>query len=401
MPRTITCDVAIAGGGLAGALIALALAEQRPALDVRLIEGADTFGGNHVWSFFGSDVADAHRWLVAPLIVHGWKGYDVAFPAHARTFGQSYYSIESDRLDQMVRARLAPERLLTGAKILAASPTRVVLANGDRVEAQGVIDARGPSDLSLIECGWQKFVGLELEVPHGHGLTRPIVMDATVEQLDGYRFVYCLPFSDTRVFIEDTYYSDTPDLDRAAVRARILAYAAARGWRSNGADEAGGREEHGVLPVAIAGDFAAYWRSGGNKVAKAGMRAGLFHPTTGYSLPDAVRLAVRIAQATDFSGAGLHALTHDVAQAAWRQRWFYRRLDAMLFRAAKPQERYKVLERFYRLSPALIGRFYAGKTSWADMARVVTGKPPLPMRRGFSALFGGHPLQPRALEKKA
>ena len=27
------------------------------------------------------------------------------------------------------------------------------------------------------------------------------------------------------------------------------------------------------------------------------MRAGLFHPTTGYSLPDAVRLAVRIAAA--------------------------------------------------------------------------------------------------------
>ena len=47
----------------------------------------------------------------------------------------------------------------------------------------------------------------------------------------------------------------------------------------------------GALPVAMGGDFDAYWRSGGAKVAKAGARAGLFHPTTGYSLPQAVRLA--------------------------------------------------------------------------------------------------------------
>jgi hypothetical protein len=29
----------------------------------------------------------------------------------------------------------------------------------------------------------------------------------------------------------------------------------------------------GALPVAMGGDFEAYWQAGGNKVAKAGMRA--------------------------------------------------------------------------------------------------------------------------------
>ncbi|MCH3002895.1 hypothetical protein K3W91_15445, partial [Listeria monocytogenes] len=77
--------------------------------------------------------------------------------------------------------------------------------------------------------------------------------------------------------------------------------------------------------------FEAYWQSGGNKVAKAGMRAGLFHPTTGYSLPDAVRLAALIARASDLSGAGLHTLTHDFARRTWRARGFYRMLDKMLF----------------------------------------------------------------------
>ena len=137
MPSVISCDVAIAGGGLSGALIALALAAKRPELDVRVVEGGRTIGGNHVWSFFGSDVAAEHGWLTEPLITHNWQGYEVAFPAHARTFAQSYHSIESERLDQVVHATLPPDRLLTEAKILAASPTRVVLANGDRLDARG------------------------------------------------------------------------------------------------------------------------------------------------------------------------------------------------------------------------------------------------------------------------
>ena len=80
MGSTIPCDVAIVGGGLAGGLIALALRAKRPDLDVRIIDAADALGGDHVWSFFGSDVAQADRWLVAPLVVHAWRGYDVAFP---------------------------------------------------------------------------------------------------------------------------------------------------------------------------------------------------------------------------------------------------------------------------------------------------------------------------------
>ena len=56
------------GAATAGGLIALALRRKHPTLDVRLIEGGRSIGGNHLWSFFASDVAPADRWLVAPLI---------------------------------------------------------------------------------------------------------------------------------------------------------------------------------------------------------------------------------------------------------------------------------------------------------------------------------------------
>src|SRR3546814_3704722 len=60
-----------------------------------------------------------------------------------------------------------------------------------------------------------------------------------------------------------------------------------------------------ALPVALGGDIAAYLASGG-PAPKLGVRAGLFHPTTGYSLPDAVRTAVELARLPDISRSEEH-----------------------------------------------------------------------------------------------
>ena len=383
MAATHQCDVAIVGAGLAGGLAALAIQARHPALTIRLVDAAPVVGGHHRWSFFGGDIAVADRWIVAPLVTQAWAGHAVAFPGHARTIAAPYHSIESERLDAVVRATLPPGTLVLGRAVATVTPTEVVLADGERIAARGVIDARGPGDLSTLDLGWQKFVGRELRLSTPHGVTDPIIMDATVAQIDGYRFVYCLPLGPQRMFVEDTYYSDTPDLDRVTLADRIHAYAAERGW----AVEQAASEEQGVLPVALGGDFGAYWRSTGT-AAKAGMRAGMFHPTTGYSLPDAVRTASMLAARRDFIGAALHDATHVLAARAWRARGFYRMLDTMLFRAAEPEERYRVLERFYRLSPGLIGRFYAGESTMSDKARVLVGKPPVPISRAIRALAG-------------
>ena len=55
----------------------------------------------------------------------------------------------------------------------------------------------------------------------------------------------------------------------------------------------------------------------------------------------------------------------------------------MLFRAAKPKERYKVLERFYGLSESLIERFYAGTLNTSDKRRILMGKPPVPVTKAL------------------
>ena len=153
----------------------------------------------------------------------------------------------------------------------------------------------------------------------------------------------------------------------------------ARGWRITSVV----REERGVLPVALDGDIVAHWADAGG-VAQSGLRAALFHPTTGYSLPDAVRLAETIAALPSFTAETVERAGRTLSIDAWRRRGFYRRLDRMLFRAARPEMRYKVLERFYRLPAPLIGRFYAGRTTAADSLRILSGKPPVPVGKALA-----------------
>ena len=375
-------DLIILGGGLAGGLIALAVATRRPELKVTIVEAGETLGGNHVWSFFDSDVAPADRALVEPLTVHRWPAYDVRFPGHGRTIDQPYNSIESQHFDRTVRAAL-PNDAIVRAVVADATSTEVTLANGRTLAAKAVIDTRGAGDLSALRCGWQKFVGQTLHLDAPHGLTRPMVMDAKLDQSEGYRFVYLLPFGSNEIFVEDTYYGDTPDLDVEALKQRIAGYAAAQGWTF----ESTSRTETGVLPVVIGGDFDAYWPAA-DAVARGGVRAGLFQPLTSYSLPDAVRFASWLAALADLSGPVLANATRDYARRRWRRNAYYRMLGLMLFRAADPPKRYRILERFYRLSPGLIGRFYAGRSTLGDKLRILSGRPPVPLARAIKALVG-------------
>lgn len=371
------CDIAIVGGGLAGGLAALALVAKRPDLDVRLVEPGP-IGGNHIWSFFDSDIAKRDRWLVAPLVRHHWSHYDVRFPLHERRLRMGYKSITGEALADAVMAAL-PAGHVIADRAKHVAPDHLLLSRGGRLSAKHVIDARGATKFAGLDCGWQKFVGQALTVKGGHGVEQPVVMDATVEQLDGYRFVYLLPFDTETLFVEDTYYGDEADLDVPAIRERIAAYAAARGWDV----AATTREESGVLAVVIAGDFDRLWPAS-DRTARIGVRAGAFHAMTGYSLPDAVRSAAALPELV--GRADLPGLLRDRAAASWRRQRFYRMLGAMLFRAAEPETRYRIFERFYRLSSGLIARFYAGQSTKGDKLRIVSGKPPVPVGRALAAL---------------
>ncbi|HEX8449071.1 MAG TPA: lycopene beta-cyclase CrtY [Allosphingosinicella sp.] len=379
---TAKAKLIIAGGGLSGCLAALALAERRPDVDFLIVEEGDRFGGNHVWSFFDGDVEDRDQWLVEPLAGRRWSDHEVRFPNRFRTLGFGYNSVRSADLDSRMRTALPAERYRLRSRIAEIGPGHVTLASGERLSAPAVIDARGAGPLPKLDLAWQKFVGLTCRFDKDHAVARPIIMDACVEQDDGYRFVYSLPFSATEMLVEDTYYSTSPVLDVPLVRCRVSSYLRRRGLEPAEIIA----QETGVLPILLGGRLDDLWSESDPPVARLGLRGGFFHPTTGYSLPDAVRNAALLTEQPDYSSAALNAVFRDRSAALWRQRRFYQRLNRMLFRAAEPRRRYRVLEHFYRLPEPLIARFYAGRLTALDKLRILSGRPPVPVGRAMTAM---------------
>ncbi len=384
-------DVLLLGAGLANSLIGLCLRRFRPDLSILLVERADAIGGNHTWSFHTSDLTAEEYAILEPMIAATWPSQEVRFPQVSRVTSTPYNSLTSEKLAAAVTASLGSSRILTGASVVEVGPGHARLADGRVLNARLVIDGRGAKHSDALLLGYQKFVGLEVELESPHESPRPVIMDATVAQIDGYRFVYTLPFSPTRILIEDTYYSDTADLDVAALTARCHAYAADRGWRI--AEVV--RQEKGVLPITLAGRIDKFWAEDRNGACRAGMRAGLFHPTTGYSLPDAMHVAMLLSGLNDLSTETAAAAVERHARQAWKERGFFRLLNRMLMLAAKGAERRDILERFYTLPQGLIERFYAARLTPADKLRILMGRPPLPIVRAVgqiseSQAFGHH-----------
>lgn len=378
MTKTRSFDYVLVGGGLQSTLLALALRARRPEATLAVVEKASTLGGNHTWSFHAGDVgADAMRWL-DPLVAHRWPAHDVVFPSLRRTITQDYFSIPSTRVDPVVRAALASSAgsaVLTGSDVATVGPRSVTLVDGSLLEARLVVDARGPRlPGARGGAGYQKFLGLELETDGPVPFARPCLMDATVPQIDGFRFVYSLPLAKGRVLVEDTYFSDSPVLDEGALRARVMDYARARGLREPRVV----REETGVLPLPWRGPLP----HPREPPLVAGYSGGWFHPVTGYSLPIAVRLAEHVAAHApeEIFGPSLDRL----ALRHRRQARFAHLLNRLMFCAYPPQERWHVLERFYGLPEATIARFYALQLRTGDRLRILGGRPPTGLSLRFA-----------------
>jgi lycopene beta-cyclase len=375
----VAADVVIVGGGLAGSLAAWRLATARPELDVALLEQGPTLGGNHTWSLHDGDITAAQWHWLAPLVRQRWPRHAVAFPTRARVMEHGYASLSSDQLHAVIAPALGP-RLKLGVDVREVSRQRVVLAGGQTIDAGVVIDARGPTPVA-VPLGWQTFLGQELECAAPHGVDRPMLMDATVPQGGAFKFVYVLPWDRHRLLVEDTAYADSPGVDDTAARRAIAAYVERQGWTVRTVI----REERGSLPIPLGGDGEAFWSG---DVPRLGLRAGLFHPTTGYSLPDAVATADLLCTVDPFDASRVYSTVRAFAIGRWRDRAFFRLLNRLLFRAAAPAARVRVLEQFYGRPADLIARFYAARLTRLDRVRLLAGWPPVPLHRALAQLGG-------------
>ncbi|KAA6182405.1 lycopene beta-cyclase CrtY [Thiohalocapsa marina] len=369
MPATVAAetdaDYILVGGGLQNALILLALAERKPSARVVLLERENRIGGNHIWSFQTLDLPEAAMPWAGQLIEHEWPGYQLYFDDSSRWVEGAYRSLSSEYLDRLVREAAASRpgfELQLGSEVVSVEADGVTLADGTRLRGALVVDARGPELAAPAGAGgYQKFVGLECRLRAPTGLQAPILMDSRCDQRDGFRFHYVLPFSEDRVLIEETYFSNEPDLDVAAISDDILADAGRLGLEV--AEVL--RTEVGVLPMPARSHF----RPRGASPIQAGYAGGWFNPGTGYSLAAAARLAEHVSRVplAEVFGAEWRRLTRELRVQAF----FLAFLNLLMFRFFHDDKRRRLMERFYMVSDPVIHRFFAMRSTLVDMWRIM------------------------------
>ena len=380
-------NMVILGAGLSGLLTAWRCLELNPKLKITLIDANSEIAGDHTWSFNLNDIdTELQKW-VRPFIAHQWDAYDVKFPTRQRTLNITYCTGNSETLKSCVRPLIDSGRLSLklNSRVQDIGEDIVFLEGGEEIQSALILDARGFEPNPERYLGYQKFVGHVIRTEQPHGVERPIIMDATVPQLGGYRFVYCLPYSDTELLVEDTYYADGADMKSQEVDARIRDYIESQ---LNITSYEVARRETGILPITIAIKPDVY------APMSIGIRGGYYHAVTGYSFPDAAKVADRLAHqilllvngGQKITNRNLQLAMHNMQREHYSSERFFRLLNRMLFRAAKPQERYMVLQRFYGLGEGLIERFYAGDLTWRDKVRILIGKPPVPVFKALQNL---------------
>jgi len=364
MARGRRDGILIAGGGLAGSLAALAMARFRPEVPLLIVEERETFGGDSYRAFseaeFGQDGAE----LVGPLAIDRWPGFYVAFQGFSRKLRSETAGFGAQDIHRAMTLALDPKSYRLGTKVVAVREDALVLDGGETIKAEGAIDARGPTSMSSLELLYEARLERDYRFGAPHRVDRPVLIDATVDQGGGLRFFECLPLSEERLLITDVTVSERAQPDEEA-GARIDAYVKARGWTRPRATA----ERSASRPLPMGGDFAAFWRLGGARVAKLGLRGGFVHPLTGRTIGDAAEMALLLASQRDLSGNALHDLFEAEAKQLWKKREILRTITASLA-AAGPEERLAMVERLYRLDSGAIQRLQADRLGMLDRWRI-------------------------------
>jgi lycopene beta-cyclase len=389
-------DIIFVGGGLANCLAAYRLQQIQPGVRMLMIEAQQRLCGDRTWSFHQSDlrcnhVEDALSWLNA-FSPSSWPGYQVCFQNLQRRLDGSYLSVEAANVRDVLSSMPSLDILYNESAQFCAESGGVTLKDGRFFASKLIVRATGAAVDADYKGGYQKFLGLKLRLTCDHGLTEPIIMDTRIDQFGSFRFVYVLPYNAKELLVEDTYYSTYPEFSEADLQERIESYVAERGWQI----ESILYREKGCLPIPMAPDsqkpnlenFSQYNPKTDTLSISSGMAAGFFHPTTGYSIPEAIRFAEWLSVQFSRSKKQVYAASKLYYVDFFKRLMFYWRINNMLFCSGEPDQRHLILEGFYTLPEKTIQRFYALRFTATDFARLMfIGCKLVPLYEGLKAFY--------------
>jgi lycopene beta-cyclase len=350
----------IAGGGAAGSVAALALARLRPDAPLLLVGEEVRFGGGSAILLPDAGLIEEARTLLAPMIARSWDACYVALPTRSRRLKLACHLVRAEAIQLALGDTLPEGRLRAGAKVVAIRDDSLLLPGGETLLGDGALDARGWAHQTTLEIGWRHMEARTCRFAEPHRVDLPVLADLTLEN-GGCGHFTCVPLDERTLRIERVDYTRGGDPPSDAAD-RINDYVLRRGWR-NGEPR---QEESGSRPIPLGGDFATFWRIGGARVAKLGVRGGFSHPFTGSALPDALRTGLALARQRDFGGTAVHDLFEAEATALWKRREFHRSVNRLLLDRGG-----EALAALYDLDAALLERFLAEEVGLFDRRRIL------------------------------
>ncbi|HYJ83526.1 MAG TPA: lycopene cyclase family protein [Allosphingosinicella sp.] len=359
MRRGKNCGLLIAGGGVAACFAALAMARFRPEAAMVLVGEEVRFGGGSGMLLLDSGLSAEERDLLDPVVARRWDSCYVSLPSRSRKLRLATHFITNEAIHQAVADAL-PDRRARNAKVVAIRDDSLLLTGGETIAGTGALDARGWAQQTTLEIAWRHRTARTCRFADPHRVDLPVLADLTLET-GGCGHFTCIPIDERTLRIERIDYSRSPEGGRDGPD-RIADYVARRGWHDGEPRKA----ESSARPIPLGGDFAAYWRIGGARVAKLGARGGFSHPFTGSALPDALRTGLALSRHKDLSGPALHDLFEAEAAAAWKRREFHRSVNRALIERGGA-----ALEALYDLDAAILERFFAEDVGMFDRRKIL------------------------------
>nr|ADW08476.1 lycopene beta-cyclase [Lilium lancifolium] len=328
--KGLTVDLAIVGGGPAGLAVAQQVSEA--GLSVCSIDPSPKV----IWpNNYGVWVDEFEAMGLLDCIDTSWSGATVYIDEGSKkVLDRPYARVNRKQL----KSKMMQKCIMNGVKFHQAKVIKVVheemksllvCNDGVTIQATVVLDATGFSRCLVqyekpYNPGYQVAYGILAEVEeHPFDLDKMLFMDWRDSHLkDGSEikernsriptFLYAMPFSSERIFLEETSLVARPGLRMEDIQERMVARLKHLGIKVKSIEE----DERCVIPMG--GPLPVLPQ----RVVGIGGTAGMVHPSTGYMVARTLAAAPIVAKSiVRFLGSDHGLLGRELSAEVWKDLW--------------------------------------------------------------------------------
>lgn len=328
--KGLVVDLAVVGGGPAGLAVAQQVSEA--GLSVCSIDPSPRL----IWpNNYGVWVDEFEAMDLLDCLDTTWSGAAVFINDHSkkdldRPYGRvNRKQLKSKMLQKCVSNGVEFHQAKVIKVIHEESKSLLICSDGVTIQASVVLDATGFARCLVqydkpYNPGYQVAYGILAEVEeHPFDVDKMVFMDWRDSHLNDYKnmkernekiptFLYAMPFSSNRIFLEETSLVARPGLPMKDIQERMVARLKHLGIKVKAIEE----DEHCVIPMG--GPLPVLPQ----RVIGIGGTAGMVHPSTGYMVARTLAAAPIVAKSiVSYLGSDKSLLGNELSARVWGDLW--------------------------------------------------------------------------------